>query len=69
MISNRKTSSTMWTKNAENQITIFLPFLNWSNQLQLPAISKRFDIEQRGWLRWITNSMQFYSFFLTFEIG
>ena len=48
---------------------IFLPFLNWSNQLQLPAISKRFDVEQRGWLRWITNSMQFYSFFLLLKSG
>ena len=57
MILNRKTSSTMWTKNAENQIMIFLPFLNWSNQLQLLAVSKGFDAKQWGWLRWITNSM------------
>jgi len=32
-------------------------FVELSNQLQLYAISKRFEIEERGWSRLIANLM------------
>ena len=42
---------------------ILLPFVELSNHFQLYAISKRFEIEERGWLHSIANLKQFYAFF------
>ena len=44
----------METKS-KKQILIFLPFVDQSSQLQLHAISKRFEIEERGWSHLIAN--------------
>ena len=48
----------------KKKILIFLPFVDQSSQLQLHAISKRFEIEERGWSHLIANLMYFDAFFL-----
>ena len=42
-------------KKSKKQILIFLPFVDQSSQLQLHAISKRFEIEERFFLHRIAN--------------
>ena len=44
-------------KKSKKQILIFLPFVDQSSQLQLLAISKRFEREERGWSHLIGNLM------------
>ena len=44
-------------KKSKKQILIFLPFVDQSSQLQLHVISKRIEIEERGWSHLIANLM------------